>query len=160
MLAGEIGKPHGISGEVYVRRISDDPERFNPGSRLMREDGRVLVVEGVRAHRRRLLVKFEGVDSRADADALRGPLYVSPESVRALGKDEYWEHALVGCSVALLNGQTVGRVTGLVPGGPQDLLTISTSRGERLVPAVKDIVVDVDVERRFVVIDPPEGLLD
>ncbi len=157
---GQIGKPHGISGEVYVRPISDDPQRFRPGSRLTHAEGRILVVEGARTHRERLLVKFQAIDSRAEAEGLRGPLYVSSESVRTLGEDEYWEHALIGCSVALTSGEAVGNVSGLVAGASQDLLAVATPKGDRLVPVVKDIVVEVDVERRLVVIDPPEGLLD
>lgn len=73
VLAGEIGKPHGVAGEVYVLLLSDDPGRFAAGDRLVHEDGRSLTVAQSRAHKGdRFLVKFEGVDSRDEAERLRG----------------------------------------------------------------------------------------
>ncbi|HEX3325633.1 MAG TPA: ribosome maturation factor RimM [Actinomycetota bacterium] len=160
MLAGEIGKPHGTAGEVYVLRFSDDPRRFAPGARLMHSDGREMVVESSREHRDRFLVKFAGSESRADAEMLRGELFVLPGDVRELGPGEFWPHELVGCEVHLRDGGVVGSVSAVVPGAAQDLLTVATPQGERLIPLVGAIVVEVDVEARRVVIDPPEGLLD
>jgi 16S rRNA processing protein RimM len=160
LLAGEIGKPHGLGGEVYVVRISDDPGRFDPGARLIHSDGRALVVESSRAHRDRLLVKFEGVDDRTGAEGLRGALFVPTEDVRALEDDEFWPHDLVGCSVALSDGTVVGEVGAVVPSPAHDLLEVRTAAGDRLVPVVKEIVTEVDVAARRITIDPPEGLLD
>jgi 16S rRNA processing protein RimM len=145
---------------VYVLRISDDPARFEPGARLIHEDGRELVVAGSRPHHDRLLVTFEGVDSRTEAEELRGALYVTPDELRALEDDEFWEHDLVGCEVVLANGQPVGRVTGVVKGPAQDLLAVESPAGERLVPIVKEVVVDVSIDDGRITIDPPEGLLD
>jgi 16S rRNA processing protein RimM len=160
LLAGQVGRPHGIAGEVYVLPISDDPSRFRSGSELVHESAGDLVIESVRNHRERLLVKFRGIETRTDAEALRGALYVPRERLRALGRDEYWEHELRGCSVVDGSGEQLGVVTGLVAGRAQDLFVVDTPAGERLVPIVKDIVVDVSVAERRVRIDPPLGLLD
>jgi 16S rRNA processing protein RimM len=105
-------------------------------------------------------VKFAGIDDRTAAETVRGALYVSPERLRALAGDEYWEYEVVGCRVVDATGADVGVVTRVVPGSAQDLLAVDTERGERLVPMVSDIVVGVDVERRTVAVDPPAGLLD
>ncbi len=107
-----------------------------------------------------MLVKFQGTDSRADAESLTGALYVEPSDLRRLDPGEYWEHDLLGCEVVLGDGSTVGRVVGFVPGAAQDLLTVKTAEGDRLVPMVKAIVTEVDVPNGRVVLDPPEGLLD
>ena len=160
MLAGEIGKPFGLSGDVYVLRISDDPRRFEPGARLIGASGQTLVVETSRPHGNRWLVKFAGVDDRNAAEAIRGAVFIPTAEVRALDEDEFWPHELIGCKVLLTTGQPVGVVDDVVPGPAQDLLQISTPAGERLVPAVKGIVVAVDVGARRITIDPPEGLLD
>ncbi|HEV3471963.1 MAG TPA: ribosome maturation factor RimM [Actinomycetota bacterium] len=159
LLAGEIGKPHGLAGEVYVVVISDDPRRFEPGARLHHADGRILTVETARHHRDRFLVKFEGIEDREGAAGLRGALYVGGDEVRDLEEDEYWLHDIVGCDVMTTDGATVGRVSDVINGPAQDLLEVATSDGPRLVPVVKDILVSVDVVSRRVVIDPPEGLL-
>ncbi len=160
LLAGEIGKPHGTSGEVYVIRISDDPHRFDPGATLIHEDGRELTVRSARSHRDRFLVHFEGAVDRESAQGLRGALYVDPSAVRELEESEFWEADLMGCTVVLPNGTEVGKVSDVIVRPAQDLLQIETSDGQRLVPFVAEIVTEVDAERRRVIIDPPEGLLD
>lgn len=125
----------------------------------MHSDGRTLVVENARPHRDRFLVKFEGVETREDAEAIRGTLFVPSTEVRELDDDEFWEHDLVGCDVFDVDGRSLGSVTAIVPGPAQDLLEIDTARGPGLVPFVREIVRETDVGARRVVIDPPEGLL-
>ncbi len=128
--------------------------------RLHHEDGRTLTVESTRDHRNRLLVKFEGVDGRTEAEGLRGPLYVPESDARALAGDEFWERDLEGLTaVHARTGAVVGTVSYVRPGPAQDLLVVETTAGERLVPFVSEIVVEVDVAAGRVTIDPPEGLL-
>jgi 16S rRNA processing protein RimM len=160
LLAGQVGKPHGLAGEVYVVPISDDARRFEPGSTLERDDGTSLVVESARHHTNRFLVKFAGVETRDEAERLRGPLFVPADDVRTLDEDEFWPHDLEGCAVVRADGTPVGTVTGVVTGAAQDLLEVATDFGERLVPFVKQIVTEVDLDGRKVTVDPPEGLLD
>lgn len=160
MLAGQVGKPHGLGGEVYVIRLSDDPRRFDAGSELQHEDGRTLVVESARDHRNRFLVKFEDVDDRDAAETLRGALFVPADEARALEEGEFWEHDLTGLAVVHAGtGEAVGTVGHVQEGPAQDLLVVHTPSGERLIPFVAEIVVEVDVESGKVTIDPPEGLL-
>jgi 16S rRNA processing protein RimM len=160
LLAGQVGKPHGIAGEVYVDPISDDPSRFEPGSRLLHESAGPLVVASARRHGDRLLVAFEGIISRTQAEGLRGALYVGADQLRRLGPGEYWEHELEGCAVVQRDGSSIGKVERVVAAPAQDLLAVSTPKGERLVPVVRDIVVSVDPGARRIVVDPPAGLLD
>ena len=155
-----MGKPHGLGGEVYVVPISDDPHRFDPGSRLLNERGDDLVVERSRPHHERFLVKFEGIGTRDEAERLRGALYVVPDDLRSLGDEEFWEHDLMGCSVVTTDGTDAGEIEAVIPGAAQDLLQLRTGAGERYVPLVKEIVVAVDIASRTVTIDPPAGLLD
>lgn len=141
-------------------RISDDPRRFEPGALLHHEDGRTLTVEFAREHRNRFLVKFEGVDSRDEAEGLRGALYVPESDARELDAGEFWERDLEGLTaVHAGTGASIGSVAYVQPGPAQDLLVLDTPAGERLVPFVSDIVVEVDVAAGRVTIDPPEGLL-
>ena len=141
--------------------ISDDPHRWDPGSRLMHESGRALVVESSHVHKgARLLVKFEGVDSRADAEGLRGAVYVGPDQLRALDADQYFHHDLVGCEVVDRAGVTVGNVSAVVEGVAHDLLSVAAPGRTHLVPMVKAIVVEIDTEASRIVIDPPAGLLE
>ncbi|MGH2736364.1 MAG: ribosome maturation factor RimM [Actinomycetota bacterium] len=159
--AGEIGKAHGIRGEVYMVPISDDPHRWDPGARLVHEDGRTLTVESSHRHRgSRLLVKFAGVEGRAEAEGLRGPVYVESAERRVLEEGEFWQADLVGCAVVDADGLALGEVTSVTEGAAQDLLEVATPRGSRLVPLVEAIVVTVDVEARRITVEPPEGLFE
>jgi 16S rRNA processing protein RimM len=149
-----------LTGEVYVMAISDDPARFTAGSVLERSSGAVLVVEGARPHRTRLLVKFAGVDDRDSAEALRGPVFVRSSDLRDLEEEQWWEHELVGLTAVDLSGTSLGRVTEVMTGAAQDLLVLETPRGERLVPLVAAMVQTVDTRAGRIVLDPPEGLFD
>jgi 16S rRNA processing protein RimM len=143
-----------------VLPLSDDPARWQPGSRLIHENGNELVVENSRQHRDRLLVKFAAIDDRSAAEGMRGALFVSEEGQRELAEDEFWTRDLVGCTVVLTDGTEVGRIESVVSNPSQDLLVVTTNAGETLVPAVKEIVRSVDPEAKRVTIDPPEGLLN
>lgn len=145
---------------MYVVRISDDPHRFDPGARLIHSNGDTLVVENSRPHRDRFLVKFEGVESREDAEAIRGTLFIPATEVRELEEGEYWERDLIGCEVFDAGGARLGEVSGVIPGPAQDLLELRTSAGARLVPMVEDFVVEIDAGAKRIVLDPPAGLLD
>lgn len=161
LLAGAIGKPHGLGGEVYLMKLSDDPHRFDPGSVLTHEDGRELVVESSRPHGAdRFLVRFEAIDTREGAVGLRGSVYVSEDARRELEEGEYWVEDLKDLEVRLVSGERVGVVSDVITGSAQDLLEIETPGGPRLVPVVPEIVTEVDTAARRVVIDPPDGLLD
>ena len=141
-------------------RISDDPQRFDPGARLLHEDGRELIVEAARPHRDRFLVRFEGIETRSDAEALRGALYVPSSQKRELEEAEYWADDLGGCRVKLQSGDEVGVARHVLPGTAHDLLVVDTPEGERLVPMVKAIVTSIDLAGKEIIIDPPEGLLE
>lgn len=118
------------------------------------------MVESSREHRNRFLVKFEGVDTREDAEAVKGTLFVPANQARDLDEGEYWERDVVGCEVVTGDGTKIGTVIDVVPGPAQDLLEIDTGHGAGLVPFVSEIVTSVDTAARRVVIDPPEGLLE
>lgn len=141
--------------------LSDHPGRFERGARLAHDDGRTLVVAASRPHKGdRLLVKFEGIDSRDEAAELRGSLYVLPGEARELEPDEYWPRDLVGCEVLDQDGRLRGRVTAFVPSVAQDLLEVATPGGPALVPLAKAIVTGVDLQARRITVDPPPGLLE
>jgi 16S rRNA processing protein RimM len=160
LLVGRIGKPHGLTGEVYVEILSDDPGRFRPGAELWRATGDRLVVDRIRPHRDRTLVGFAGVGTRDAAEALRGPLYIPASEARTLEDGEFWTEDLVGLEVRLVNGTGAGRVVDVLPGAAHDLLAVEDGPKRSLVPMVSAIVVEVDPAAGKVVLDPPAGLLD
>ncbi len=164
VVIGRIGRPHGIRGEVTVETRTDEPdERFAPGAVLL-VDGPVqqLVVDRMHWHSGRLLVTFEGVVDRNDAEALRGLILEveRPDDATPENPEEYYDSALTGCTVVTVDGELVGTVAEVAHLPAQDLLVVTGSRGEVLVPFVTEIVPEVDLAARRIVIDPPAGLLD
>ncbi|HET9081771.1 MAG TPA: ribosome maturation factor RimM [Trebonia sp.] len=162
---GRIGRPHGIRGAVVVGVRTDEPElRFAKGSRLDTDPSGVgpLVVAATRWHSGELLVRFEGITDRDAAEDLRGTWLLVDSAAIAPpdDPDEFNDIDLIGLSVRTVDGAAVGTVDDVLHPA-QDVLVIKTPGArEIMVPFVKAIVPEVDVKAGYLVIDPPEGLLD
>ena len=169
VVVGRIGRPHGVRGEVTVEVRTDDPElRFAAGSVLLTEPVArgPLTVAARRWHREILLLSLEGpagpVESREAAEALRDTeLHVPLADLPELDDpDAYYDHQLVGLAARLPDGTALGEVAAVRHEGADLLVVRRPEGGELLVPFVAAIVPTVDVAGGFVVVDPPEGLLD
>lgn len=165
VLVGRLARPHGLRGEMSVEVLTDFPGRFVPGLVLVASDARggrrPLVVSAVRPSGDRLLILFEGVGDRNDAEALRGLDLSVPHGSEVPRPEGFVYHFdLEGCRAVDRSGTELGLVSALVDVAGRSLLEIETPRGGRQVPFVEPIVVSVDVARKVVVLDPPAGLLD
>ncbi len=161
---GYVRRAHGIAGAVLVKVLTDDPElRYVPGARFMtdQDQPRRLETIAVRPHRDGLLVSFEGVGDRSEAEALRGvTLTIGRSERRDLGEDEYWEDELTGLGAVDAAGNDLGTVVGVSGGPTQYRLVIETaSGGVAEVPFVEAIVSEVAPGSGRIVIDAPEGLI-
>jgi 16S rRNA processing protein RimM len=168
LTVGRVLKAHGITGEVVVEVRTDDPElRFAPGA-TVRAKGNddqqgSYVVETVREHGARLLLRLVGVADRDSAETLRGSVFVIDSAdLPAIAEPEtYYDHQLEGLRVRTTAGDELGRVTEVLHTAAGELLAVSRSDGgELLVPFVAAIVTSVSLADHAVEIDPPEGLLD
>jgi 16S rRNA processing protein RimM len=142
---GRIGRPHGLRGEVTVLPESDDSTRFSPGATLTTDDGRRLVVVAVSQYRDKgLIVAFEGVSDRNQAEALRGAVVGAPASTRrSLDEGEFWPDDLVGLEAVDPDGAVLGAVAAVDFGSAQDRIVVRTIDGrDVLVPFVDDLVGD------------------
>jgi 16S rRNA processing protein RimM len=128
LVVGRVTRPHGVRGEVSVEVRTDDPDlRFAVG-RVMATDPAAagpLTVESVRWHSGRLLIRFDGIADRNQAEELRGTwLTLDSAEVGSTGDpDEFHDHELIGLAVVTTSGEPVGRVTDVRHFG-QDLLVI------------------------------------
>lgn len=174
VVVGRIGKAHGIRGEVSVEPRTDEPDRrFAPGAVLSTRTPRgdephgpgrpaTLTVRGTRWHQSRLLVTFEEITDRTQAEEARGlvlEVRVDPEESPE-DPEEFYDHQLVGCAVVTTDGRPVGELTEVVHGPAQDLLSIRDEAGrEILVPFVAVLVPEVDVRARRLVVEDVPGLV-
>ncbi|HSU71740.1 MAG TPA: ribosome maturation factor RimM [Micrococcaceae bacterium] len=158
-----IGKPHGIRGEVTVQVLTDAPdERFTAGTQLTVDPAKLgpLTVRSARWNKDILLLGFEEIKDRNQAETLRGArLSVDSEDADD-DEDAWYEHELVGLE-ARVGTEVVGKVVGLSTLAVQDLLLIENAEGEEiLVPFVTEIVPEVNVEDGYVLLTPPPGLFE
>jgi 16S rRNA processing protein RimM len=166
---GRVIGAHGLRGELRVRLDEEDNNLHAMASVwLAREEGDPKAVEArVRAvgsgRRGEARLALEGVDSRDAAEALRGRLVQA--AVTQLGRleaGEYYQYELVGCRVEDGAGRVLGVVSGIWETGAPAVLVVvdDDAKREHLIPAVREILREVDVVARRITIDPPPGLLD
>ena len=156
-----MARAHGIEGEVAVEVLTSVPDsRFSAGAVLVEVDGeRTFTVRTVRPHRGRLLVRFEEVFDRTQAEALNGVLLAGAGDATP-PEGEVWAADLEGYAVLDAGGATVGTVREVMANPAHDLLVVGRDgRPDALVPLVAPFVVEWDDDARRIVIDPPEGLL-
>ena len=170
MVVGRIGRPHGVRGLATVEVRTDDPDlRFAPGQVLLTDPparGPLTIVDS-RWHSGTLLLQVAGPSgevyaARETVEELRGAeLLVAVADLPAIEEpNSFYDHQLVGLAARLPDGAALGEVTA-VRHEAQDLLVIRRpDGGEALVPFVAALVPTVDLDGGFVVVDPPEGLLD
>ncbi len=167
LVVGRIGKPQGIKGEVTLQVRTDDPEaRFAVGAVLLTDppERGPLTVAGSRWQNGRLMVAFEGVADRNDAEQLRETLL--QVDARTLpppeDEDEFHDHVLRGMAAFVIGGERLGEVVDVLHLPQGDVLVVrrDDNGAEVLVPFVKAMVPVVDVAARRLEVAPPEGLLD
>jgi 16S rRNA processing protein RimM len=159
---GRIARAHGVHGEVSVVVLTEVAERFAPGSVVFLQDGRPLTVRGSRPDRDRLLVRFEEVHDRTEAEALRTSLLVVPASSSPpLPEGSWWDHEIEGCEVRVETGRALGRVRGVIHTRANDVWSIEDDDGtETLVPVLAEVLVSVDVGAKEIVVREIPGLTD
>jgi 16S rRNA processing protein RimM len=160
VVVGTVTKAHGVRGQVAVQVLSDNPDRFAEGAVVYLEDGRVLTVSSTRSHGGRLLLTFREIRDRDAAEGLRGRTLVVPESMLPpLPEGEWWPHQLQGCDVHTESGRDLGRLIDVIPNPANDLWVARTADGiETLVPALRDVIVEVDPAGKRIVVRDVAGL--
>jgi 16S rRNA processing protein RimM len=147
---GRITKAHGVRGDVLVRLTTERTDRLAPGS-VLRTDRGDLTIERATPHQDRWIVHFAELGGREEADGWRGTV-LRAEALDDDG-DELWVHELIGATVVLPDGTSVGTVTEVQANPAADLLVLSTGA---LVP----VVFVTDHTGGTITIDPPDGLLE
>ena len=160
VVVGRITRAHGVTGEVAVQVISEVSGRFDDGATVWLEDGRTLTVESSRPHKDRLLVRFRGVQDRAQAEALQKALLLVPESTSPrLPEGSWWDHRIVGCAVQTDTGRALGTIRDVIHTSANDVWSAVDEEGkETLVPVLRDVILDVDTDAKRIVVREIPGL--
>ena len=154
---GQVLKPHGVRGEVKVKPLTDDPRRFFALERVFLRDSEGYAPHGahcIRVHDGFAYLRFDGAEDRAAAETLRGQLlYVDRAHAVELPEDTEFICDLIGCVAFDTRGERVGALTDVLQPGAHDVYVFDTPDGELLVPALKRVILEVDVAARRMLID-------
>jgi 16S rRNA processing protein RimM len=167
LIVARVRRPHGVAGEILVSVETDRPRHvFKKGRVLHLGDqngesvGRTFALDRMRPVPDGAILRLEGVTNRDEADALRAHVLLIPATEAAPPEpDEVRYRDLIGLVATDADGVELGRVVDLLAISPGELLVVRGSEGkEILVPFVKEIVQEVDLDRRVVLVKLPEGL--
>lgn len=162
---GEVVKPHGIRGEIKVYSYAGQPENLQDYEEvvLQQPNGGTVAytITRCRVQGRLAILQLAGIASREEAEALRGSIIsLRKEDFPRLAAGEYYWHQLVGLQVLTAAGKAVGEVAGLFSTGAHDVLVVRNRGREYLVPVNGEIISNIDLQKKELVIDPVPGLLE
>lgn len=162
---GIITSPHGVHGEVKVYPTTDDVRRFKKLKEIILDTGKErlqLEIEGVKFVKQFAVLKFKGYDNMNQVERFRQkPLFVPRENAVRLGRNEYFIADLMGLRVLDEEEQEIGTLREVMETGANDVYVIDMKDGrELLLPAIKQCVLDVDVEQGYIKVHILDGLLE
>ena len=160
---GVISSTHGIRGEVKVFPTTDDPARFKKLKKVLLDTGKEqleLEIQSVKFFKQFVIAKFKGIDNINDIEMYKGKsLFVPREDAVELKEDEYYIGDLIGMEVFTEEGR-FGVLKDVMETGANEVYVIdSDEHGEVLIPAIKQCILDVDIEGKRMKIRLMEGLI-
>ena len=166
LIIGRIVCPFGIKGEVKLIPITDDIKRFlGIEAVYVNQTGSYerMGVESVRIAKNAVLLKLVQVTNRDDAERLRDCMvYIDRDNAAPIDSDSYYYYDLLGCTVKTLGGVTIGKVYDIQNAGSCDVYCVrplDIPDGELLIPAVHDVVKEIDTRKKEIRIEVIDGLL-
>jgi 16S rRNA processing protein RimM len=164
---GSIVRPHGIRGEVKIHFFTERPEWFEEIRSVYlerkKDGGEWVRVERGRVQGNRIILKLEGVDDRESADSLRGlEIRVGREDRHRppLAEGSYYVFDLIGLEVVSTDGRKIGSIVDVLNTSAQDVYVVEHRGKEMMIPAVKQFIKQVCIEKGFVVVETIEGLVE
>lgn len=161
---GVITQTHGVRGEVKVFPTTDDVNRFKKLKQVILDTGKEtmsLEIQSVKFFKQFVILKFKGIDDINDIEKYkRCSLYVTREHAVPLEEDEYFIADMIGMEVCTEDGNIFGTLKDVIETGANDVYVIeSAEHGEVLVPAIKECIRSVDIEKGQMMIHLMDGLI-
>ncbi len=164
IFVGKIVKSQGNKGEVQVVPLTDDPRRFEKLEHIYLIKGsptpRSYKIESLRYHKRdRVILKLEGCHSINDAKALVSAyLAIEQKDLIPLPEGSYYHFQLIGLETSTVEGEYLGVLNEIIATGSNDVYVTKNKDKEYLIPAIKDVILQVDIENNKLIVKLPEGL--
>ncbi len=164
-MIAKIARSRGLRGEVVAELLTDFPQRFDGledvTAVLPSGERRGLKIESFFFQKGRIVLKFDGVNSIEEAEVLRdAEVCVGEAEAVELDEGEYFDWELEGCEAETVGGEKLGTVREVMRTGGTEVLLIDGAEKELMIPFAEAICIEVDIEGKRIVVDPPEGLLE
>ncbi len=164
LLIGQVVKTQGIKGEVRVHLTSGEKSFISPGVALYikKKEGRLrsLTVTSRRCHKGLIILAFQEVSGLTEARELVGSkVYIAKDILPPLPPDEFYWFQLFGLKVYTEKGTYLGTIKGIMPTGSNDVLVVRREGEEYLIPAIAEVIKQVNLQEKTMVISPLTGLL-
>ena len=161
---GVISSTHGVRGEVKVFPTTDDVTRFRQLKKVYLDTGREMLpleIQNVKFFKQFAILKFKGIDNINDIEKYRGKsLMIDREDAVDLEEDEYFIADMIGMKVCTEDGGEFGTLKDVMETGANDVYIIdSLEHGEVLIPAIRECILDVDMDEERMTIHLMEGLV-
>ena len=161
---GVISSTHGVRGEVKVFPTTDDVTRFRQLKKVYLDTGREMLpleIQNVKFFKQFAILKFKGIDNINDIEKYRGKsLMIDREDAVDLDEDEYFIADMIGMKVCTEDGSEFGTLKDVMETGANDVYIIdSLEHGEVLIPAIRECILDIDMDEERMTIHLMEGLV-
>lgn len=161
---GVITQTHGIRGEVKVFPTTDDAGRFKKLKEVIldnEKESRTMIIEGVKFFKQYVILKFKDYDSINDVEKYKGAkLLVTRDKAVKLQKDEYFIADLIGMQVVTEDKEPFGILKDVLETGANDVYVVEMDDGkEVLLPAIKECILNIDMEQEQITVHIMDGLL-
>lgn len=161
----KVVSTHGVRGEVKAIPLSDFPDRYSSLERVYVERNKSyheIKVASVRWNKRHLLIKFEGIETPEQAALLKDKyLMIDVEDTVPLPEGSYYLFEIIGLEAVDIMGNPLGTIQDILQTAANDVYVVKKKdEKEILIPALKKVVKQVDLENKTMVVDLPEGLVE
>ncbi len=173
LIIGKVVGAFGVHGEMKLEMMSDHPERYAKLKRVYLGSGpdgaterQAYAVKKARLHtgKQQVLITLTGIDTPEQVEQLRGQFMQIPISEAwPLDEGAYYEYQIIGLAVRTIEGRELGKITAILYLSSSDVYTVRSPEPphkEYLIPAIKDVVKEINLEGGYMIIEPLEGLLD
>jgi len=165
ILIGHVIRPHGVTGLLRIVSYAQSKETFlQTGSVFLgkaEEELEERKIISIKAHGSVYLLRLSGIDSIAQAEQLRNTeIFIKKQSLIKKDGDEFFWFELLGLEVYLVNGQYLGILSQILPTGTNDVYVVEDQGREYLIPAIHQVVKEINLTEKKMVVSPLKGLLD
>lgn len=162
LLIGEVAKPHGLRGQVKIQSYASSPESFSAGRKVLVGRGQALnelMIAETRVQARSLLLTFQGIESRQQAEGLVGQsIYLAKKDLKVLPEGEYYWFQLIGSRVITDEDRFLGVLEEIFSTAAHDIWVIREGRKEVLFPAVESFILSINETQKEIRVRYAPGL--